>query len=140
MKIFPWQHSNDSVVDTAQSIGQWGESIASKYLANKGYRIVGHNFRSGKGEVDLVARQGSAIVFVEVRTRKFSSLVPPHATINKRKRDTLRRTCLAYVALLHKKPQLVRFDVIAISYQTRAVFDIAHYENVPLFKNGFYTS
>ena len=54
-------------------LGQWGEQQARRHLEVKGYAIVATNFRCRAGEIDIVARQGDELVFVEVKTRRGSS-------------------------------------------------------------------
>ena len=51
-------------------LGQWGERQARLYLEAKGYAVVANNFRCRAGEIDIVARQGDELVFVEVKTRR----------------------------------------------------------------------
>ena len=53
-----------------QSLGDFGERTAAAHLEAKGYRIVGRKFRVRDAEIDLIARDGDALVFVEVRTRR----------------------------------------------------------------------
>jgi putative endonuclease len=51
-------------------LGHWGESVAATYLEAQGYEIVGRNWRCARGEIDLIARAGDVLVFVEVKTRR----------------------------------------------------------------------
>jgi putative endonuclease len=58
-------------------LGQWGESVAATYLEAQGYEIVGRNWRCARGEIDLIARAGDVLVFVEVKTRRGRTLGTP---------------------------------------------------------------
>lgn len=56
--------------DGRKRLGAWGESVAATYLEANGYHIVERNWRTGRGEIDLVAKAGEEFVFVEVKTRR----------------------------------------------------------------------
>ena len=125
--------------------GKWGESpaargaywegVAAQALKKSGFRIVTRNWRkSGKrGEIDIVAREGEILVFVEVRSRGAAALVGGYDSITRHKRDVLRRTCLNYLHALKTKPNTYRFDVVEISYKNRRDYELHHYRNVGLF-------
>lgn len=56
--------------DDRKQLGRWGEGVAATYLEAQGYQIVQRNWRTGRGEIDLVAKAGEEFVFVEVKTRR----------------------------------------------------------------------
>ena len=56
--------------DDARSLGAWGEGKAAAYLRRRGYRIVARNYRCRGGEIDVIARKGGVLAFVEVKLRK----------------------------------------------------------------------
>ncbi|NJM41045.1 MAG: YraN family protein, partial [Anaerolineae bacterium] len=58
-------------------VGAWGESIAAKHLEAQGYTILHRNWRHGHGELDIVARKGELVVFIEVRTRTSDAFGAP---------------------------------------------------------------
>ncbi|AKJ63394.1 YraN family protein [Kiritimatiella glycovorans] len=95
--------------------GRWGERRAAKWLRRRGYRICGRRVRAGRrGELDIVARDGETLVFVEVKTRRSRGPARPAASVNRRKRRTLRRAALSYLKRMRPPPRYFRFDVIEV--------------------------
>lgn len=96
-----------------RALGARAEALARRHLEKLGFKIVATNWRGRVGgEVDLIAREGSTVCFVEVRFRSSPSSVHPLETIDARKQARLRRAALAYLA--KNKPAPLRFDVVAI--------------------------
>lgn len=97
-----------------QSLARRGEDAAAAHLAARGYRILGRNVRFRHGELDIVARDGATIVFVEVKTRASDRLGPPQEAVHGLKQHRVR--CLAQAWLQRRGLQDVpcRFDVIAV--------------------------
>ena len=93
----------------------WGERLAEKHLAGKGYKIIGRRVRIGlRDELDLVARDGEVLVFVEVKTRKSESFGRPFEAVNRDKRQKMSRAAVHYLKRL-KYPRLYfRFDVVEV--------------------------
>ncbi|HEX6971090.1 MAG TPA: YraN family protein [Limnochordia bacterium] len=97
-------------------LGQAGERAAARYLAAHGYRIVEANFRCRAGEIDLVAREGDVLVFVEVRTRRGHTFGRPEESITPAKQRRLRRLARWYLAARAIPPATpCRFDVVCAS-------------------------
>lgn len=94
-------------------IGAWGESVAAAYLRKKGYTLVGMNYRSRFGEIDLIACNRSNLVFVEVKLRKSASFAAAAEYVDFRKQYRLRLTAELYLSENPTKLQ-PRFDVIEI--------------------------
>jgi putative endonuclease len=115
--------------------GAYWERVAAKALKKEGYRIVARNWRrrGAHGELDIVARDGVALVFVEVRSRGVAALVGGYDSITRHKRDVLRQTCLAYLNGLKTRPNTYRFDVVEVSYANRRDYELRHFKNVTLF-------
>lgn len=111
------------------SFGSWGEKVAEKYLSNKGLQIVERNFRCKAGEIDLIARDGNCLVFIEVKTRSNLDFGLPCEAITKMKLNHLRHT----IAYYQKKNKLdgadLRIDVVEILYWEGQTF-FHHIENV----------
>ncbi|GAB4559174.1 MAG: YraN family protein [Anaerolineae bacterium] len=96
-----------------QRLGRRGEDVAAELLEGRGMEVVARNWRCAYGEIDLVARDGDALVFVEVRTRRSRRLGTPEESITAAKRDRLIELSLAYVAE-HGWEGPWRIDVVAI--------------------------
>lgn len=113
-----------------KSLGRWGESQAAAYLAEKGYEILGSNARTAYGEIDLIARQDSITVFVEVKTRSSTSFGLPEESITPRKQAHMLAAAQAY---LQDHPELDadwRVDVISVMRKGRGREpEITHFEN-----------
>lgn len=98
--------------------GRWGEELAALYLAGCGYRILARRFRRGGGEIDLVARRGDSLVFVEVKTRSQGGLGVPAAAVDGRKLGRLRRVARAWLAEYGWQGAAAgRFDVVSIIWR-----------------------
>ncbi len=91
------------------------ETMAAKYLSGQGYRILEQNYRSRYGEIDIVAKMGSMLIFTEVKYRTDSACGDPLEAVDIRKQRRISRTALYYYAC-HGYGEYVpcRFDVIAI--------------------------
>lgn len=94
-------------------LGAWGEAQTAAYLRKRGYEIVATNYRTRFGEIDLIARKDGVLVFVEVKTRKFSANVRPSEQVTPKKLERIRMAGLSYLA--EKNCDLpVRFDVAEV--------------------------
>jgi putative endonuclease len=94
--------------------GKWGEDRAGDFLKAKGYKILGRRVRIGvRDELDLVARQGDLLVFIEVKTRGSEDFGRPIAAVDRRKQHTLSRAAVRYLVKL-KAPVSFRFDVMEV--------------------------
>jgi len=109
--------------------GELGERAARKYLKRQGLKFLASNFRSNRGEVDLVFRDRDCLVFVEVKTRSSEDWVRPAAAVNARKRRLLSQTALDYLRLLRNPPVKIRFDIMEVLLQDGAVREVRHLPN-----------
>lgn len=100
------------------NLGRRGEALAAEALAARGYTLVERNYRCSAGELDLVARQGAAWVFVEVRTRRGRGFGTPEESITPRKRRHLIAAAQAYLNehALGEVPW--RIDFVAVEFST----------------------
>jgi len=98
-----------------QWTGLWGERQAARYLAGKGYKIIGRRFRVGmRDEIDLIAREGDTLVFIEVKTRANEAFPRPLAAVGRAKRYNQARAAIRYLKRLKTQPASFRFDVVEI--------------------------
>mgnify|MGYP001613901705 CR=1 FL=1 len=112
--------------------GKWGEKEAARHLRRKGYYILGERVRlDRRDELDLVARDGEVLVFVEVKTRRSEGVFGrPSDAVNRKKRRVISRAAVRYLKRLEKKPQYIRFDVVeVIGSISEGVMDLRHIEN-----------
>lgn len=96
------------------SLGRFGEAWAIGYLTRRGYRIVDRNVRYRRGELDIVAYEGSDLVFVEVKCRRTSLFGPPEASIDRRRFAHIASAVQEYLAEKTLEPTSYRVDVVAI--------------------------
>lgn len=97
----------------SREAGLEAEEKAARFLETLGYSVLERNFRARTGEIDIVARDGETLVFVEVRSRRSGDFGSPAETVTAAKRRKIIKTALAYAqARLLDCP--MRFDVIAM--------------------------
>lgn len=93
--------------------GKAGENCVACWLEEKGYEILERNFHSRYGEIDIIAKRGTYIAFVEVKTRAPNSLVSPLEAITPAKQRKLTATAMEYLRQNPSKLQ-PRFDAVAV--------------------------
>ena len=93
--------------------GAWGEAVAAEYLRKRHYKLVASGYRSRFGEIDLIVKDRSFLVFVEVKLRKSGDFAKAMEYVDHRKQDRLRVTASIYLSENPTKLQ-PRFDVIEI--------------------------
>lgn len=103
------------MLDRRRLLGQSGEAIASKHVKKNGYKIVEKNFRCRFGEIDIIARDGSCLVFIEVKTRTSDRFGPPAASVDSRKQRQICRVTNFYLTKHNIEDCDIRFDVVAIT-------------------------
>ncbi len=119
----------DATHGDRRSLGRWGEELAARQLAARGYTILARNWRCEAGELDLVAQDGNSLVFVEVRTRRGQALGTPEESVTAEKQARLIALAESYLQA-HPWTGDWRIDVIAIEMDRRGrVLRIDHYEN-----------
>ena len=100
--------------DTRRTTGIKGEEEAARFLTRSGYAIVDRNVRTRAGEIDLVAKEGKTLVFVEVKTRRDLEGDPPQAGVHTRKQNRLAKLAHVYLKLKRIRQTPCRFDVVAV--------------------------
>jgi putative endonuclease len=116
-------------VPLSQRHGELGERAAKKHLKQLGLKYLTANFRSDRGEIDLVFRDEDCLVFVEVKTRSSEDWVRPAAAVDKRKRRLLCQTALDYLRLLKNPPVKIRFDIVEVLLQESSLREVRHLPN-----------
>ena len=100
-------------MNTSSKTGIEGERIAVEYLRRNGFLICHRNWRSGRYEIDIVARKSGVTHIIEVRTRRAGSLTPPERTITPSKSAALCRAAEAYVSQTRTCGE-IEFDLVAV--------------------------
>jgi len=106
-----------------------GEHAARKFLRGLGLKFLTANFRSSRGEIDLIFRDGDCLAFIEVKTRSSESWTRPAAAVNARKRRLLSQTALDYLRLLGNPPVKIRFDIVEVLLNDGKVTEVRHLPN-----------
>jgi len=112
-----------------KGLGERGEEIAAAYLKGRKFTIVERNFRCKGGEVDIIAREGKTLVFVEVKTRRNLSFGPPQMALTPFKQRQISKAALTWLAKKKLFDASARFDVIAILLPDHDVPVIDHIRN-----------
>ena len=111
----------------AQALGRSGEEIACRYLREKKYDIVAKGFRKFRGEIDIIARDGATLVFIEVKARADESYGRPEESVTPGKQRQIRKVAQGYL-LEHPSPGVdCRFDVIAILFRGPDDYRLEHF-------------
>ena len=112
-----------------KSQGDIGESEAAAYLEANGYELLKRNFHFGRtGEIDIIARQGASLVFVEVKARTNSSYGDPLFSITPSKQQKIRTVARGYLYVNKIEDTECRFDVITV-VKLNGKTKIEHIEN-----------
>lgn len=106
--------------DARRSLGQGGEAAAERWLVDAGMRIVARGFRLRCGEIDLIARDGPVVVFVEVKTRTAEGFGRPADAVTDRKRRKMALVASAFLARMGWGERPCRFDVVEVVPQGAA--------------------
>lgn len=115
--------------DDRRGLGRRGEELAALHLEAMGYELVTRNWRCKAGEIDLVARDGDCLAFVEVRTRRGRVLGTPEESITAAKKARLVDLAEAYVQMRDWSGNY-RIDVVAVELDRRGrLLRVDHYEN-----------
>ena len=109
--------------------GNLGEKSAKKHLRKLGLKFLTANYRSPRGEIDLVFRDEDCLVFVEVKTRSSEDWTRPAAAVDQDKRRLLSKAGLDYLRLLRNPPIKIRFDIVEVLLDDGAVSEIRHLPN-----------
>ena len=103
--------------DPRQALGISGEDLACAELQRRGYAILERRYRTRLGEIDIIAREGATIVFVEVKTRLTDEFGGAAAAITRWKQRRIARMALDYLSRQRVQDCPCRFDVVAIDFE-----------------------
>lgn len=95
-------------------VGRWGEKQAARMLQRKGYTILANRLKVVRDEIDLLARRGDTLVFVEVKTRRNENFARPLAAVHYKKKHRISRAAVRYLKRLKHMPDYTRFDVVEV--------------------------
>ena len=98
----------------SKEVARIGEGLAAQYLKDRGYQILELNYRLRSGEIDVIAKEGRRIVFVEVKTRRTLKFGVPQAAVTLAKQKQISKIALSYLQANNLLDAPCRFDVVAI--------------------------
>jgi putative endonuclease len=104
-------------VSTTIELGRHGERIAAAYLTRAGARVLDRNWRCREGELDIVAREGAALVFCEVKTRRGTGFGHPVEAVDWEKQRRLRVLAQRWLAAHDEHAPDLRFDVVGVLFR-----------------------
>ena len=96
------------------ALGKAGEDIAFKKIKKLGYKCVERNYRCALGEIDMIARHGNCLVFIEIKTRKGRDTGYAKEAVTDRKKRQISKTALHYMKENNCSDTKSRFDVVAV--------------------------
>jgi putative endonuclease len=114
--------------DRRHALGAEGEARAAAWLERQGWQLLGRNVRCGGVEIDVVARRGPVLAFIEVKTRCGRGAGMPEEAVDARKRARLVRGAGAWLAQHGGRGWRARFDVIAVERDAAGVWTLRHLE------------
>ena len=112
------------------ALGRYGEDVAARFLTDAGLVVLERNWRCDLGEVDIVARDGDALVVCEVKTRQSTAYGPPQEAVTAAKQARLRRLAARWLADRGVHPPQVRIDVVAVTRGPRGAASVEHLRGV----------
>ena len=112
-------------------LGKWGEALAAEFVEKKGYEIIERDWKSGRHDLDIIARDEDTLVIIEVKTRRNRLFGNPEEAIDYKKRQSLQSAINHYVKSHHVNAP-VRFDIISIVGTIGSTPEIDHIKDVTL--------
>lgn len=111
-------------------LGKYCEDMAVRFLKKNGYKILERNYRSLYGELDVIARDGNATVFIEIKSRSLPLFGPPYLKLTKIKKRHIIKSAISYLKRYGLIETECRIDVVSISLDKQK-------DNIELIKNAF---
>lgn len=112
----------------AAALGDWGEDLACKHLESLGCQIVERKWRFSKAEIDIIARDGDVLVFVEVKTRSYNYYGEPEESISPQKEKLIIDGAHAYMEKIQHEWE-IRFDIVSILMDQNQNPSVRHYKD-----------
>ncbi len=109
--------------------GRLGEKVAKRYLKRAGLKFLVANFKTKRGEIDLVFRDDDCLVFVEVKTRSSEDWARPAAAVDAGKKRRLSKAALEYLRKLDNRRVKFRFDIVEVLWGEGRAREIRHLPN-----------
>jgi putative endonuclease len=106
------------------NLGRKTETYAERFLRKQGYKICARNYRCAFGEIDLVARENHALVFIEVKGRRSKRYGSPVEAVTFQKRQQIIRVAKQYLAVFQLEEIPIRFDVLGVLWREGGVPEI----------------
>jgi putative endonuclease len=97
--------------------GRLAEEEAARFLAARGYRVIGRNYRAGRGEIDIIAMEGETVCFIEVKARHSDDFGEPAEAVSAAKQRQISRAAACYMAGNRAGANPARFDVVSMFYR-----------------------
>ena len=122
------------MLNSPQRFGKQVEELAARHLKRRGYKIIARNYRTKAGEIDIIAREGRTLVFIEVKGRQSARYGSAKAAVTPRKQHQVSKVALWYLKENDQMDAKARFDVVAVTRQdgedrieiVRNAFQLAH--------------
>lgn len=105
------------MISPMKDLGKKGEDLAVALCRQKGFIVLQQNFRTPFGEIDIIARDGNIVVFIEVKARTGHTFGAPFEAVTRRKREKITKVAMSYLKRFRKEVP-ARFDVISISMKS----------------------
>lgn len=104
-----------------RKIGDFGEDLTAEFLTEKGYKILDRNYSKTFGEIDIIARKGEVISFVEVKTRNSDDFAYAAEAVDYYKQQRIRKASQAYLMEKKLTDFLISFDISEVYMDTRKI-------------------
>lgn len=104
-------------MDPRRRFGNSAENLAARFLISRGYKIMERQFRTRGGEIDLIARDGDELVFIEVKARALNDFGYPEESVTQLKLSKIQRTAEMYLSKYQRVGVPYRIEVVAIEYR-----------------------
>jgi len=111
------------------ALGKAGEKAARRLLSEKNYDILAQNFKRDSGEIDIVARDGTVLVFAEVKTKRSGSRGRPSENLSEKQKSRISRAAMTYLREIDNPHVIYRFDLIENIFKGGKLLEIKHWQN-----------